>query len=201
MPLLRQELQPDGSVHFAIFDVGQFEIVGPADTKVRAILSSYEEQSTHTYARHTHTTHSATGATPDYSTSDARTQALLWALSWISTKERRVIMRDVALQNLAAQSSLDQRRIADEGHPLGTKHASKMKERAGSPATRRSLVWFGCYGENAQIAANTTLVQLSVHVDIGCFEHPYTCSRRQPGRADCDFGGANRDRLQPGHCT
>ena len=60
-----QNLREDGTVSFTLFDVGQFEHIGPADTT-----------------------------------------ALLWAMSWISTPQRRTMLKNVALKHLIAVSTL-----------------------------------------------------------------------------------------------
>jgi predicted unusual protein kinase regulating ubiquinone biosynthesis (AarF/ABC1/UbiB family) len=78
------EVQADGSVKFVLFDVGQFERVGPAETR-----------------------------------------SLLWGLSWISTPERRLTLRAVALKHLVASSSL-----RDENHEVPkTRVAAELARR------------------------------------------------------------------------
>ena len=59
-----------GELSFALFDVGQFERIGPADTK-----------------------------------------AILWALSWLSSPERHLLLRSVALDHLSATSCLRDRQM------------------------------------------------------------------------------------------
>jgi len=78
-----QELQPDGSVKFALFDVGQFERISPSET---------------------------TG--------------LLWALSWISSRERHSALRAVALHHLTRVSAL-----TDDADGEGAKHRAGVLSR------------------------------------------------------------------------